>query len=64
MASLKFSSFYAGVNVNPHPGTRWGLVGKCRGFDRNRISQRVGNWEIFVLNRPQGKAFGWGFVMS
>ena len=36
--------FYAGVNVNPHPGTRWGLVGKRRSFDRNRIPEGVGHW--------------------
>ena len=42
---------YAEVNVNPHPGTRWGLVGKRRGFDRNRIPEGVGDWEIFVFNR-------------
>ena len=54
----------AGVNVNPHPGTRWGLVGKRRGFDRNSIPEGVGDWEIFVFNRLQGKGFGWGSVMS
>ena len=54
----------AGVNVNPHPGTRWGLVGKRRGFDRNRIPEGVGDWEIFVFNLPQGRGFGWGFVVS
>ena len=56
----------AGVNVNPHPhpGTRWGLVGKRRGFDRNCIPEGVGDWEIFVFNLPQGRGFGWGFVVS
>ena len=62
------STNYAGVNVNPppppHPGTRWGLVGKRRGFDRNRIPEGVGDWEIFVFNLPQGRGFGWGFVVS
>lgn len=54
------------INVNPHhhpPGTWWGLVGKSRRFDRNRIPEGVGDWEIFVLNRPQDKGFGWGFVV-
>ena len=57
----------AGVNVNPHtphPGTGWELVGKRRGFDRNPILEGVGDWKIFVFNRPQGKGFGWGFVVS
>ena len=43
---------------------RWGLVGKRRGFDRNRILEGVGDWEIFVFNLPQGRGFGWGFVVS
>ena len=60
----------AGVNVNPHlppppdPGTRWGFVVKRRGFDGNPIPKGVGDWKIFVFNRPQGKGFGWGFVVS
>ena len=49
---------------HPQPGTRWGLVEKSRGFDRSRIPEGVEDWEIFVFNRPQGKGFGWGFVMS
>ena len=44
----------AGGNVNPHPGTRWGLVGKRRGFDRNRIPEGVGHWEIFVFKPSLG----------
>ena len=39
-------------------------MGERRRFDRNRISKGVGDWEIFVFNRPQGKGFGWGFVVS
>ena len=31
-----------GVNVNPHPGTRWGLVGKRRGFEGNRTPRGWG----------------------
>ena len=44
----------AGVNVNPHPWTTWGLVGKRREFERNRTPEGVGDWVItFVFNRPQ-----------
>ena len=67
VSSHQLYCVYAGVNVNPHPphpGTRWGLVGKRRGFDRNCIPEGVGDWEIFVFNLPQGRGFGWGFVVS
>ena len=39
-------------------------MGKSRGFDRNRITEGVRDWEIFVFNRPQGTGFGWGFVTA
>ena len=51
----------AGVNVNPHPGTRCELVGKRRGFDRNRILERgggLGNINLYLtvprVNRGLG----------
>ena len=48
----------AGVNLNPHPGTRWGLVGKRRGFEGNRTPEVVGDWVIFVFHRPQVRGLG------
>jgi len=52
LRSTKDKDKDTGVNVNFHPGARWGLIGKRRGFDKNRILKGVGYWEIFVFNRP------------
>ena len=32
-------------------------MGERRRFDRNCIPKGVGDWEVFVFNRPQGKGF-------
>ena len=40
----------AGVKVNPHPETRWELVGKRKGFEGNRTPiEGVGDWVILRL---------------
>ena len=39
-------------------------MGKRRGFGRNHIPKGLGDWKIFVFNCPQGRGFGWGFVVS